>query len=163
MRTLGNPAASGNGATALPFHVGHGGRAAPEPRCSATTVYSKQSTINKEIMKSSLIGRVVLAVGLGILAPLAFIVGGSLFENSRWETLAGYVAIALYCTACQFWLPRKGSGGLPASWPILVGIVGGLLAARALGMFPTWPQFICGCVAAIAGAALSALRGGGVR
>ena len=131
--------------------------------CSAAAVYSKQSTINKEIMKLSPISRVVLAVGLGILAPLAFIVGGSLFENSRWETIAGYVAIALYCTACQFWLPRKGSGALPANWPILVGMVGGLLAARALGMFPTWPQFICGCVAAIAGAALSALRGGGFR
>ena len=130
---------------------------------SARAVYLKQSTINNEIMKSSLISRVVLAIGLGILAPLAFIIGGSLFENSRWETIAGYVAIALYCTACQFWLPRKGSGGLPTNWPILVGMFGGLLAARALKMFPNWPQLICGCVAAIAGVALSALRGGRVR
>ena len=110
-------------------------------------------------MKSSLIGRVVLAVVLGIVASLAFIVGGSIFENSKWETTAGNVAIALYCIVCQFLLPRKGSGGLPANWPILVGMVGGLVVARAVGMCPTWPQFIWGVAGAIVGAGLSVLRG----
>jgi drug/metabolite transporter (DMT)-like permease len=109
-------------------------------------------------MKSSLTSRVLLAVTLAILAPLAFIVGGSFFENSKWEATAGYAAIALFCSACQFWLPRKGSGGLPANWPILLGMIGGLLAGRAFGLCPTWPQFICACVAAVAGASLSALR-----
>jgi hypothetical protein len=40
-------------------------------------------------------------------------------------------------------------------------MIGAMLAARALGMLPAWTRFNCGCVAAIAGAALSTRRGSG--
>jgi uncharacterized membrane protein HdeD (DUF308 family) len=114
-------------------------------------------------MKSSLVTRVLLGVVLGFLAGLAFIVGASAFENSRWETLAGCVAILLYCVACQFWLPRKGTGGFPANWPILAGMIGGLLAQCVLlvegGLFNNWPLFVSGCVGGFVGILLSARRG----
>jgi hypothetical protein len=104
--------------------------------------------------------KVLLSIVLGILAPLAFIVGGSLFENTPGETLAGCVAAALYCAVCQFWLPRKGSGGLAANWPILAGMIGGLLVACAfLVAGPKWSQFVSGCLGSFAGFLLSARRG----
>lgn len=115
--------------------------------------------------------RVLLAVVLGLVAPLAFVVGGSLFEvqgqNSSKEIVAGCVAIALYCAACQFWLSRKGSGGFRANWPMMVGMVGALLVACLLfiqgGLFHNWPQFISGCVGSFAGALLSVCRTGKVK
>ena len=104
--------------------------------------------------------KVLLAIVLGILASLAFILGGSLFENTPRETLAGCVAVVLYCAACQFWLPRKGSGGFSANWPILAGMIGGLLVACAfLVEGPKWSQFIAGCLGGFAGFLLSTRRG----
>jgi len=108
---------------------------------------------------------VFLSIVLGILATLAFIVGGSFFENSRWETVAGCVAIFLYCGTCQFWLPRKGAGGFPANWPILAGMIGGLLAASVFlvegAVFHNWPQFVSGCLGSFAGFLLTIRRGSG--
>jgi hypothetical protein len=106
--------------------------------------------------------RVLLSAGLGFLTPLAFIVGGEVFENTRWETLAGCVATFLYCVTCQFWLLRKAGGGFRAGWPIMVGMVGSLLVACALlvagGIFHNWPMVISGCVGVFAGALLSIRR-----
>lgn len=108
--------------------------------------------------------KVLLSIVLGFLAPLAFIVGGSLFENTLRETLAGRVAIGLYCAACQFWLPRKGTGGFSANWPILAGMIGGLLAGCAFmvegGLFHNWAQFVSGCLGSFVGFLLSTRRGG---
>ena len=107
--------------------------------------------------------KVLLSIVLGILAPLAFIVGGSLFENTPRETLAGCIAIVLYCAACQFWLPRKGIGGFSANWPILAGMIGGLLAGCAFmvegGVLHNWPQFASGALGSLVGFLLSARPG----
>ena len=110
--------------------------------------------------------RIVLSICLGFLATVAFMVGGALFENQgQWETRAGLVAIALYCAACQFFLPRKRSAAFPANWPIvigLIGMVGSLLAVCVKmvqgGFSQSWPQFVSGSVAALAGALLAARR-----
>jgi drug/metabolite transporter (DMT)-like permease len=107
--------------------------------------------------------KVLLSIVLGILAPLAFIVGGALFENTPREALAGRVAIVLYCATCQFWLPRKGIGGFSANWPILAGMIGGLLAGCAFmvegGLFHNWAQFAAGCLGSFVGFLLSTRRG----
>ena len=107
--------------------------------------------------------KVLLSVVLGIVAPSAFIVGGAIFENTRGEALAGRVAIVLYCAACQFWLPGKGIGGFSAKWPILAGMIGGLLAGCAFmvegGLFHNWAQFASGCLGSFAGFLLSTRRG----
>ncbi len=102
-------------------------------------------------MNTSAIIRVSLAVVLGVLAPVAFIAGGSLFENTPRETLAGYVALTLSCAVCQFLLTRRGHGGFAPNWPILACMIGGLLAARALGMCPNWPQFVAAASGVLAG------------
>ena len=107
-------------------------------------------------MNTSLIMRVSFAVVLGILAPVAFIAGGSLFEvqgqNSMKETVAGYVALTLFCAVCQFLLTPRGRGGFRANWPILAGMISALLAARTLGFCPNWPQFVAAASGAVAGA-----------
>ncbi len=105
-----------------------------------------------EIMNISLVIRVSLAVVLGVLASVAFIAGGSLFEGQGQETLAGYVALILFCAVCQFLLTRRGRGGFAANWPILACMIGGLLAGRALGLCPSWPQFAAATSGAVAGA-----------
>lgn len=106
------------------------------------------------------VAKVLFSIVLGILASLAFIVGGSLFENTPRETLAGCVAAILYCAACQFWLLRKSSGGFSANWPILAGMIGGLLVACAfLVEGPKWSQFVSGCLGSFAGFLLSTRRG----
>lgn len=109
--------------------------------------------------------RVLLSAGLGFLAPLAFIVGGELFENTSQGKLAGHVGVVLYCSACQFWLPRKGTGGFPANWPILAGMIGGLLAANILfvqgGISHNWPMLVSGCIGGFVGVLLSVRRGSG--
>ena len=104
------------------------------------------------IMNTSLVIRVSLAVVLGILAPVAFIAGGSLFENTPREMSAGYAAVALYCGVCQILLTRRGRGGFAANWPILACMIAGLLAARALGLCPNWPQFVAAASGAVAAA-----------
>jgi hypothetical protein len=108
--------------------------------------------------------KVLLSIVLGFLAPLAFMAGGTLFENTPRMTLAGCVAIVLYCAACQFWLPRKGTGGFSANWPILAGMIGGLLAGCAFkvqgGLFHNWAQFVSGCLGSFAGFLLSTRRKG---
>jgi len=107
--------------------------------------------------------KVLLSAGLGCLTPIAFVVGGEAFENTRWETLAGCVTTFLYCVVCQFWLSRKAGGGFRAGWPILVGMVGSLLAVCALsvagGILHNWPMLVSGCVGGFAGALLSIRRG----
>ena len=87
---------------------------------------------------------------------MAFIAGGSAFEvqgqTSFKETLAGYVALTLFCAVCQLFLTRRGRGGLPVDWQVLGGMVVALLAARALGFCPNWPQFVAAACGAVAGA-----------
>jgi hypothetical protein len=122
-------------------------------------------------MNISLVIRVSLAVVFGFLAPLAFIVGGSLFEvkgkNSIKETLAGYVALALFCAVCQIFLTRRGRGGFAANWPLVACMIGGLLAAQTLGFCHSWPQFFVAAFGAVAGAVgcvvLSPKRTAGVK
>jgi hypothetical protein len=105
---------------------------------------------------------VLVSIVLGIVAALAFIVGGSLFENTPRETLGGCVAVILYCVACEFWLARRGGGGLKGGWPTLVGMVGALLAVCVLmvqgGISHNWPMFISGVIGSFAGVLLSIRR-----
>jgi hypothetical protein len=108
-------------------------------------------------MNASLIIRLSLAIVLGFLGPLAFIAGGSLFENTPRETLAGYAALTLFFAVCQFLLARKVGGAFPADWPILVGMLTALLAARAQGVCHNWPQFAAAASGAVAGAMVRAL------
>ena len=121
----------------------------------------RQATRNNEIMNTSLIIRVSLAIVLGFLGPVAFIAGGSLFEvqgqNSIRETVAGYVALTLFFAVCQFLLARKGYGGFPADWPIWVGMISALLAARAQGLCHNWPQFVAAASGAVIGAVIGAV------
>lgn len=104
-----------------------------------------------QILNTSTIMRGSLAVVLGVLAPLAFIAGGSFFENTHHEALAGYVALTVFCAVCQFLLTRRGHGGLAPNWPVLACMVSGLLAARALGMCANWPQFVAAASGVLAG------------
>jgi hypothetical protein len=111
---------------------------------------------------------VLVSIGLGFVAPLVFILGASPFEvqgqSSIKETLGGCVTVVLYIAACQFWLSRKG-GGFRAAWPIMVGMVGSLLATSALlvqgGIFHNWPMVVSGCIGSFAGILLSIRRGSG--
>jgi hypothetical protein len=70
--------------------------------------------------------RFVLSFALGLLAPIAFILGAEPFgannSTSGGEVAGGCVAVALYLAICQFWLARSDKGGFPANWPIVVGM-----------------------------------------
>jgi hypothetical protein len=115
-------------------------------------------------------GRELVAVGLGLLAPFVAFLGAALFEvpgqNSIKEIVAGALAVALYCAACQFWLARMGSRGLRRiNWPVLGAMVAPLLAVCLLAVAVeggrTWlvfglPVFISGCVGSFVGAMLGA-------
>jgi drug/metabolite transporter (DMT)-like permease len=103
-------------------------------------------------MNASFIIRVSLAVVLGLIAPIAFIVGGSLFENTSKEAPAGYIALALFCAVCQLLLGRKRRGGTPSNWPILAVMIGALLAGRAVGLSSNWLQFVAATSGAVAAA-----------
>jgi hypothetical protein len=103
-------------------------------------------------MNTCLVTRVSLAVLLGFIAPVAFIAGGSLFENTSKETAAGYVALILFSAVCQFLLARKGRGGFQPNWPVLACMIGALLVARALGVCVDWPQFVAAASGAVAAA-----------
>lgn len=113
--------------------------------------------------------RELVAVGLGLLAPFVAILGAELFEvpgqNSIKEIVAGALAVALYCAACQFWLARMGSRGLRVNWPVLGAMVAPLLAVCLLAVAVeggrTWlffglPVLISGCVGSFVGALLGA-------
>lgn len=114
-------------------------------------------------------GRELISAGLGLLAPFVAILGAELFEvpgqNSIKEIVAGALAVALYCAACQFWLARMGSRGLRVNWPVLGAMVAPLLAVCLLVVAVeggrTWlvfglPVLISGCVGSFVGALLGA-------
>lgn len=105
---------------------------------------------------------VVVSIVLGFLATAAFIVGGSIFENTPRETLGGCAAVVLFCVVCQFWLSRRAGGGFGAGWPTLVGMLGSLLAMCILlvegGIFHNWPMFLSGLIGSFAGVLLSIRR-----
>ena len=105
---------------------------------------------------------VLVSIVLGFVATAAFIVGGSIFENTPRETLGGLAAVALYCLVCQFWLSRRAGGGFGASWPTLVGMLGALLATCILlvegGIHHNWPMFLSGLIGSCAGVLLTIRR-----
>jgi hypothetical protein len=115
-------------------------------------------------MKKSIIVllSVLVSLVLGFVAAMAFIVGGSIFENTRWEAPGGYAAVVLFCVSCQFWLARRSGGGLGAGWPTLVGMLSSLLAVCILlvegGILHSWPMFLSGLLGGFAGVLLSTRR-----
>jgi hypothetical protein len=76
-------------------------------------------------------GKIVLSVVLGLLAPFVFIMGAEPFEargkTSVQEVLAGCIAVALYLAVCQFLATRNSSSGIRADWPILAAMMAPLL------------------------------------
>jgi hypothetical protein len=112
--------------------------------------------------------RELISAGLGLLAPFVYILGAELFEvpgqNSIKEIVAGALAVALYCAACQFWLARMGSRGLRVNWPMLGAMVAPLLAVCLLvslqggqaWLYSGLPILIPGCVGSFVGALLGA-------
>lgn len=112
--------------------------------------------------------KVLFSAGLGLLAPFVAILGAEPFEvhgqNSIKEIVAGSLAVALYCAACQFWVARMGSRGLRANRPALVAMGASLLAVCLLVSLQggqTWlffglPVLILGCVGSFVGALLGA-------
>lgn len=109
-----------------------------------------------------------ISAGLGLLAPVAFILGAEPFEvpgqNSLKEILAGSVAVALYFAACQFWLVRGSTRAPRVNWPVLGAMIASLLAVCLLTvlleggrswLFAGLPMLISGCVGGVAGALLA--------
>lgn len=108
------------------------------------------------------------AVGLGLLAPVAFILGAEPFEvpgqNSLKEILAGSVAVALYFAACQFWLARGSVRAHRINGPVLKAMIASLLAVCLLPILleggRSWlvaslPMLVSGCVGGVGGALLA--------
>jgi hypothetical protein len=109
-------------------------------------------------------GKIVLSVVLGLLAPFVFIMGAEPFEargkTSVQEVLAGCIAGALYLAVCQFMATRNSSSGIRADWPILAAMMAPLLgmvlfiAAVENGdvvLAQGVPMLLAGCIGCLAG------------
>jgi hypothetical protein len=112
--------------------------------------------------------KVLFSAGLGLLAPVAFILGAEPFEvpgqNSLKEILAGSVAVALYFAACQFWLARGSVRVHRINWPVLKAMIASLLAMCLLPilleggqswLFASLPMLVSGCIGGLGGALLA--------
>jgi hypothetical protein len=109
-------------------------------------------------------GKIVLSVVLGLLAPFVFIMGAEPFEargkTSVQEVLAGCIAVALYLAVCQSMATRKSSSGIRADWPILAAMVAPLLAVVLfiaavekgdVVLTQGVPMLLAGCIGCLAG------------
>ena len=102
--------------------------------------------------------RVLLAIGVGILAPFVFILGASPFEvpgqNTPKEIRAGSIVVLVYSAFCEFWIAGKLVGSPTARWPIPVTTVLSFLVVAALlalqggltWLFSGLPIFASGCL-----------------
>lgn len=114
--------------------------------------------------------RVLLSIGVGILAPFVFILGASPFEvpgqNTPKEILAGSVVVLLHSAFCEFWIAGKLVGPPRARWPIPVTTVLSFLVVAALlalqgglaWLFSGLPIFVSGCLGVAAGLLLLTRR-----
>lgn len=77
-------------------------------------------------MKNPFIMKIIMAFGLGLLAPFVFILGAEPFEvpgqNPMGERLSGGVVLALYLAFCQYKLALKGEPAGATEWPVVVGM-----------------------------------------
>ena len=71
--------------------------------------------------------RILMSFGLGLLAPFIGFLGGALFEevgkNPPKETIAGMLAVGLYCAACQFWIARRSVKTVTSGWTCLAAMM----------------------------------------
>ncbi|HVN77256.1 MAG TPA: hypothetical protein VMT19_13140 [Thermoanaerobaculaceae bacterium] len=78
-------------------------------------------------------GRILLAIVLGLFAPFVAFMGGAVFEvpgqNPIQERLAGGIAAAAYLAACQFLVAPRASRGSGARWPTILALGAPLLVA----------------------------------
>jgi len=78
----------------------------------------------------------LLPIGLGLFAPIAFILGGAPFDvpgrNPPAAFVAGSLAVALYFTVVAFGLFRDVRRTAQASRPIFAGLLLSLLAVCVL-------------------------------
>jgi ABC-type transport system involved in cytochrome c biogenesis permease subunit len=115
--------------------------------------------------------QLLLPIGIGLLAPIVFILGGAPFDvpgrNPPAAFVSGSVAVILYFTATAFGLFQDRRRTSRRAWPISAGLLLSLLAvclAVALlegGM--SWlingvPLFMAGCVGVAVGFFLSTRR-----
>ncbi len=77
-------------------------------------------------MKKTIIIKIIIALGLGLLTPFVFILGAEPFEvpgqNPMGERLSGSVVLALYLAFCQFMLERGREPGGAAKWPAVIAM-----------------------------------------
>jgi hypothetical protein len=71
--------------------------------------------------------RILISIGLGLLAPFIAILGAEPFEvpgkNPPMERVGGALAVVLYCAACQFWLARQSTKAAASTWPSVAAMV----------------------------------------
>ena len=123
---------------------------------------------------TEVIAKIVIAVVLGGLSPLVFIIGAEPFEvsgrTSFAEIFSGSLALAAYLAFCQFKLALKGEEpGSATTWPVGIAMAAPLpvwLAFMAC-VENYWtvltqglPMLAAGCCGIMTGAVLAARRAG---
>ncbi len=116
--------------------------------------------------------RILLLVGLGILAPFVFILGAEPFEvpgqNPIMERIGGSLAVALYCAVCQFWVVRGSAKAATSSWARLWAMVLPIVATCLLigvteggqsWRYSWGPLLVAGCLGSVAGVVLGGRTG----
>ncbi len=117
-------------------------------------------------------GRIVLAVVIGLLSLFVVIVGGELFQelfrhgtpledNSIWEVVGGGLLVGFYLAIGQFLVASRKGPGLLAKWPTMVGMAAPLIAicllSAAMEGHGQWAfltgVILLGCAGIFAGAA----------
>ena len=86
--------------------------------------------------------KVMISALLGILVPIAYILGGEPGQHMGGITggiTGGGLAVVLYCAIVQFCIARKGHG-LAANWPTLVAMLLFLPVPLVFLSFLVWTQ-----------------------
>lgn len=111
--------------------------------------------------------RILVSIGLGLLAPFIALLGAVPFEvpgkNPLLERVGAGLAAALYCAACQFWLARRNARAATSSWPSVAAMVVAIGAICLLQVVVegvgSWryfalPVFVAGFIGAVVGMVL---------
>jgi len=115
--------------------------------------------------------RNILAIGLGLITPIVFILGAAPFEvrgrTSLAEVAAGCVAVILYLAFCQYRVALKAGQGPAVHWNTVIAMWAPVAASVALiASVENWrtlltqglPMLLAGTTGVMAGALLAARR-----
>lgn len=113
----------------------------------------------------------ILAVGLGLLTPFAFILGAEPFEvrgrTSLAEVAAGCVAVILYLAFCQYRVALRAGQGPSVHWNTVIAMWAPVAASVGfVASVEKWrtvltqglPMLLAGTTGVMAGALLAARR-----